>query len=80
MSQPVLITIPTSYGVIITAAGRVDHWACNVEIASQSAQDLGVDCEILAPDRLRIHPPSLTWNWKVYHRRYVELLIENGLA
>jgi hypothetical protein len=75
-----IIAIPTSYGVIITAAGRVDHWNCNVEICSQAAQDLGVDYEILAPDRLRIHPPFLTWDRKIYHRRYVELLVEKGLT
>jgi hypothetical protein len=49
-------------------------------IALGETPDLGVDYDFLAPDRLRIHPPSLTWNWKDYHRRYVELLIENGLA
>jgi hypothetical protein len=80
MSEIQLMVIPTPHGNIHITAGRLEHWACNAEIASQAAQDLDIDYEILAPDRLRIHPPSPTWNWKVYHRRYVELLVENGLA
>ena len=78
MSEVQLMVLPTHYGNIHIAAGRVDHWGCNVEIGSQAAQDLGLEAEILAPDRLRIHPPSATWNWEYYHHRYVELLGENG--
>ena len=80
MSDVQLIVLPTRNGNIHIAAGRIEHWNCNAEIGSQAAQDLGVDYEILAPDRLRIHPPFLTWNWKVYHRRYVELLVEKEMA
>jgi hypothetical protein len=47
---------------------------------ARDAHDLGIDCDILDPDRLSIHQPSDEWDWKDYHRRYVELLVEKGLA
>ena len=81
MSEVVqLMVLPTAHGNIHIATGRVDYWACNAEIASQAAQELNIYYETLAPDRLRIHPRFLTWNWKVYHRRYVELLVENEMT
>ena len=68
------------YGVIHVAVSRVEQLAYNTEIDGQAVQILGIDDDILAPDRLHIHPPSALWNWKDYHCRYVELLVENGLA
>jgi hypothetical protein len=58
----------------------IEHGGCNAEIASQATHDLGIDYDILASDRLSIHQHSDEWDWKDYHRRYVELLVENGLA
>jgi hypothetical protein len=70
----------TEHGTMTFSRGLIEHWACNAEIGLQAAQDLGVEAEILAPDRLSLHPPSDEWDWKEYHRRYVELLVEKGLA
>jgi hypothetical protein len=78
--EPQILILPTQHGNIRIGAGRVEHWGCNAEIGRQAARNLDIDCEILAHDRLRIHPPSPSWNWEDYHRRYVELLVEKGLA
>lgn len=79
MSEPKHMAIPTSYGIILIAPGRIEHSGCNTKIGLQAAQDLDLEAEILAPDRLRIHPPSHIWSWTEYHHHYVELLVDNGL-
>jgi hypothetical protein len=52
-------------------------WGFKPEIASQAAHDLGIDCDILAPDRLSIHQPSDDWDWKDYHHFLSFLVDEN---
>jgi hypothetical protein len=80
MPEPEILILPTQHGNSHIGAGRVEHWGCNAEIGRQAARDLGLVAEILAIDRLRIHPPSRAWDWEDYHFHYIELLIENGLA
>jgi hypothetical protein len=80
MSGDQFLVYYTEHGTMTFSLGLIEHRFCNAEFASQAAQDMGVDAEILAPDRLSLHPSSETWDWKDYHQRYVELLVENGLA
>jgi hypothetical protein len=79
MSGDQFLVYYTEYGTMTFSRDLIEHRFCNSEIGLQAAQELGLDAKILAPDRLSLHPPSDEWDWKDYHRRYVELLVEMGL-
>jgi hypothetical protein len=80
MSGDQLLVYYTEPGTMNFSRGLMEQGFCNPEICLQAAQDLGIDAEILVPDQISIHPVSETWDWKEYYHRYVELLVEKGLA